>query len=306
MVRRWLRAGADGWRLDVADELPDDFVHGVHAAAGRRSRTQWSSARCGRMAPPKVAYGVRRRHILGALRRADELPFRGAALDYLRGGDARDFMEAMETLRENYPRFAFYSAMNSPGYPRYLPYPHPAGRGERVPGPLSGVARWLPHGPGAAPPGKELLKLGAVLLFAFPGSPRCTTGMRRGWRALRTLQPSDLPLGPRGPGAAGLVHPPGPSASGVRRPAPGRYPLSGERRAAAGLYPHLRGGDGPGRIERRGSGCRPAPGGRGAGPAAAGRGPASDRPQGQVLTLPPRTGESAAPAGRPGGGSGVR
>ena len=24
VVRRWLRAGADGWRLDVADELPDD------------------------------------------------------------------------------------------------------------------------------------------------------------------------------------------------------------------------------------------------------------------------------------------
>ena len=42
-------------------------------------------------------------------------PFRGAALAYLRGGDARDFMEAMETLRENYPRFAFYSAMNALG-----------------------------------------------------------------------------------------------------------------------------------------------------------------------------------------------
>ena len=33
IIRRWLNAGADGWRLDVADELPDDFVHGIHAAA---------------------------------------------------------------------------------------------------------------------------------------------------------------------------------------------------------------------------------------------------------------------------------
>ena len=32
IVRRWLRAGADGWRLDVADELPDAFVHAVHQA----------------------------------------------------------------------------------------------------------------------------------------------------------------------------------------------------------------------------------------------------------------------------------
>jgi len=26
VVRKWLRAGARGWRLDVADELSDDFI----------------------------------------------------------------------------------------------------------------------------------------------------------------------------------------------------------------------------------------------------------------------------------------
>ena len=26
IIRRWLRAGASGWRLDVADELPDGFI----------------------------------------------------------------------------------------------------------------------------------------------------------------------------------------------------------------------------------------------------------------------------------------
>ena len=33
VVRRWLRLGASGWRLDVADELPDDFIAGLNAAA---------------------------------------------------------------------------------------------------------------------------------------------------------------------------------------------------------------------------------------------------------------------------------
>ena len=33
VVRRWLRAGASGWRLDVADELPDWFIHKIRAAA---------------------------------------------------------------------------------------------------------------------------------------------------------------------------------------------------------------------------------------------------------------------------------
>ena len=63
--------------------------------------------------------------------------------------------------------------------------PHPCWAGERVPGPLPGVALQLPNGSGSAPSGKELLKLGAALLFAFPGSPRCIMGTRRGWRALR-------------------------------------------------------------------------------------------------------------------------
>ena len=59
---------------------------------------------CGRTESTKVAYGVRRKHILG--RHCDGLmnyPFRGAALEYLQGGDAKDFMETMETLREIIP-----------------------------------------------------------------------------------------------------------------------------------------------------------------------------------------------------------
>ena len=32
IIRRWLRAGASGWRLDVADELPDWFLEKIRAA----------------------------------------------------------------------------------------------------------------------------------------------------------------------------------------------------------------------------------------------------------------------------------
>ena len=56
VVRRWLRAGADGWRLDVADELPDDFVAGIHTAA-RAEKGPCSSARCGRTVPPRSPMG---------------------------------------------------------------------------------------------------------------------------------------------------------------------------------------------------------------------------------------------------------
>ena len=98
-------------------------------------------------------------------------PFRSAALDYIRGGNARDFVETMETLRENYPKFAFYSAMNSLGThdtPRILTL---LGVGSEC---RDRSREWRANfrmDPDQRRRGKELLKLGAALLFAFPGSP---------------------------------------------------------------------------------------------------------------------------------------
>ena len=62
VVRHWLRLGASGWRLDVADELPDDFIADIRAGDGTgKSRTASSSARSGRTAAtrsPTAAVGA--------------------------------------------------------------------------------------------------------------------------------------------------------------------------------------------------------------------------------------------------------
>ena len=94
----------------------------------------------------KIAYGVRRRHILGG--HCDGLmnyPFRNALLSFLLGEDAFRFRQAMETLRENYPPFAWRSAMNFLGTHDHPPHPHPAGHGGRRQGPRQGLAGRLPH-----------------------------------------------------------------------------------------------------------------------------------------------------------------
>ena len=113
IIRRWLAAGADGWRLDVADELPDDFIHGIHAAARQAKPEAVIIGEVWEDGSNKIAYGVRRRHILGG--HCDGLmnyPFRNALVSFLLGEDAFRFRQAMETLRENYPPFAWRSAMN--------------------------------------------------------------------------------------------------------------------------------------------------------------------------------------------------
>ncbi len=181
VVRRWLRAGADGWRLDVADELPDDFVAGIHAAARAEKPSALLIGEVWEDGSTKIAYGVRRRHILG--KHCDGLmnyPFRNAAIAYFRGGDSTHFINEMETLRENYPPFAFYSAMNSLGThdtPRILTM---LGADD---GDFHQSKDWkagfrMDHD--RLQVATELLKAAAVLLFSFPGSPTLYYGDEAG------------------------------------------------------------------------------------------------------------------------------
>ena len=181
VVRRWLREGADGWRLDVADELPDDFVHGIHEAARAEKPDAVVIGEVWEDGTTKIAYDVRRKHLLGG--HCDGLmnyPFRTALLDYLQGQGAEQFVERMETLRENYPAFAFYSAMNSLGTHDTLRVLTLLGAGgthahkskdERAAYRMSAYERSY---------AKKLLKAGAAVLFCFPGSPTVYYGDEAG------------------------------------------------------------------------------------------------------------------------------
>ena len=181
IVRRWLRAGADGWRLDVADELPDEFLHTVHTAIREENPDAVVIGEVWEDGSNKVAYGVRRKHIWGG--HCDGLmnyPFRTALLNFLQGGPAEEFKEAMEVLREHYPTWAFYSAMNSLGThdtPRILTL---LGEGSD----RRDTDRDWRHTHRLAPQQKEyaitLLKLAAAVLYAFPGSPTVYYGDEAG------------------------------------------------------------------------------------------------------------------------------
>ena len=181
IARRWLRAGADGWRLDVADELPDPFVARLHAAVRAEKADAVVIGEVWEDGSSKIAYGVRRKHILG--RHCDGLmnyPFRSALLAWLLGGDAAAFRDEMETLRENYPRFAFYSAMNALGThdtPRALTLLGTGGAGCDRSKEWKSAQRLTPE---QRDLGLARLKLGFLVLFAFPGSPTVYYGDEAG------------------------------------------------------------------------------------------------------------------------------
>ena len=113
VVRHWLRAGASGWRLDVADELPDDFIGEIRTAMEETAPDSFLLGEVWEDATTKIAYSMRRRYLLGQeLHGVMNYPFRTALIAYLLGGDADEFRETLESLRENYPPHAFYSLMN--------------------------------------------------------------------------------------------------------------------------------------------------------------------------------------------------
>jgi len=117
VVRRWLREGGRGWRLDVADELPDDFIAELK---GAMLETKEDSILIGEVwedASNKISYGKLRRYLLGEeLDSVMNYPLRDAFLDFIAGkASGEDLCENLESLRENYPPEAFYATLNLMG-----------------------------------------------------------------------------------------------------------------------------------------------------------------------------------------------
>jgi len=113
VVRHWLRAGASGWRLDVADELPDGFIAEIRTAMEETAPDSFLLGEVWEDATTKVAYSQRRRYLLGhELHGVMNYPFRNAALSYVTGGDVHAVAEQILSICENYPAPALNCAMN--------------------------------------------------------------------------------------------------------------------------------------------------------------------------------------------------
>ncbi|MBQ6236236.1 MAG: tRNA (adenosine(37)-N6)-dimethylallyltransferase MiaA [Clostridia bacterium] len=173
VLRKWLALGASGWRLDVADELPDSFIRGV-----RRSIKSFDSdaVLIGEVwdnCATKIGPEGRRGYVNG-----DELDapmnyqFREPAIEFLNGRrDAYWFAETQNRLLEDYPKPFMDACLNLLGS-------HDT---ERVRTALTGIPdartltrkQQLAHHPDAAAlaHASKRLILGYALMAALPGVP---------------------------------------------------------------------------------------------------------------------------------------
>ena len=105
VVAHWLCLGADGFRLDVVDELPDAFVSLLKKRIRQIRPDAFLLGEVWEDASNKIAYGIRRRYFVdGILDACMNYPFRTAILNFLREWDKGEgFREGVMTVLENYP-----------------------------------------------------------------------------------------------------------------------------------------------------------------------------------------------------------
>ena len=170
VVAHWLRAGCDGFRLDVADELPNEFLVLLKKRIRQLKPDALLMGEVWEDASNKCAYGTYRRYFVdGELDSVMNYPFRTAIIHFLRGeDDGRELKEAVLTIAENYPPEVLLSNMNMLGThdsPRILTAlmdDFQGSREEKAQRHLSQEQKIV---------AKERLLMASFLQYALPGSP---------------------------------------------------------------------------------------------------------------------------------------
>ena len=181
---RWLMAGADGWRLDVVDELPDEFVLRLRRRIRQVKPGAILIGEVWEDASNKIAYDRRRRYFVdNELDGVMNYPLQKAILRYVRReNDGAEFGQQVMTLAENYPPHVLNACMNllsthdTPRAINALLDPHDGSRDD--------LAR-RHFSPEQITWGKELLRLAAFLQFTMPGAPCIYYGDEAGMTGYR-------------------------------------------------------------------------------------------------------------------------
>ena len=170
VLAHWLNLGADGFRLDVVDELPDEFVSVLKKHLRKLRPDALLIGEVWEDASNKIAYGVRRRYFTdGQLDSVMNYPWQKALIKLLRGqDDGQLFQRTVMDILENYPEDVTLCNMNLLGThdtPRILTAlvdDFDGSREQLANRKLSKEQLQL---------GKKRLMLATVLQYTLPGSP---------------------------------------------------------------------------------------------------------------------------------------
>ena len=188
VLKHWMNLGASGFRLDVADELPDEIIEKMRTAVKEKSPDRFLLGEVWEDATTKCSYGCRRRYALGSgLDSVMNYPFRDAVIGFfLRRIDGFQLADFLTGQQLNYPRPMYYALMNllsSHDVPRIRTVLSTGGvDGEGMTREEQAVFTVRPEDDRK---GAQLQRLAAVLQFTVPGIPCIYYGDEYGMQGLK-------------------------------------------------------------------------------------------------------------------------
>ena len=114
VIKHWLKLGASGFRLDVADELPDEFIFKLRSELKKKFKNYTLIGEVWEDVTTKESYGTKRKYALGkGLDSAMNYPLKVNVTDYLLGNQsAKDMKTFLISQQCNYPKPLYYALMN--------------------------------------------------------------------------------------------------------------------------------------------------------------------------------------------------
>ena len=113
VLKTWLKHGIGGYRLDVADELPDFFLEKLRKAVKDCNSEAVIIGEVWEDASNKIAYSKRRKYLQGhELDSVMNYPLKDAIISYVLSGNTKQLRETIDLLIDHYPKQTLDVLMN--------------------------------------------------------------------------------------------------------------------------------------------------------------------------------------------------
>ena len=113
VLKKWLKKGVAGYRLDVVDELPENFVKEIRKSVKSLNQNAIVIGEVWEDASNKIAYGVRRKYFQG--RELDSVmnyPLKNAIINFVLTGDEKQLSYTIKEQIDHYPKMVLDCLMN--------------------------------------------------------------------------------------------------------------------------------------------------------------------------------------------------
>ena len=113
VLKTWLKSGIGGYRLDVADELPDFFLKKLRNSVKTSDKDAIIIGEVWEDASDKVAYSQRRKYFQGfELDSVMNYPWKEGIIRYVLTGNSKDLLRTIRAIIDHYPKQSLDCLMN--------------------------------------------------------------------------------------------------------------------------------------------------------------------------------------------------